>query len=85
MANLTLDSIKEQHQKNKNYIQRVECEKCGKDLTYRSKSSHLKKNHCRVNRCKINILTEDPTSDLEDNAINEQGRMFFEEMFFYKI
>jgi ribosomal protein S26 len=74
MANLTLDSIKEPHQKNKNHIQRVKCDKCGRDLTYRSKSSHLKKN-----RCKVNTLTEDPTSDLEDNAITEQVNMFFEE------
>jgi hypothetical protein len=50
---------KEHYQKNKEYIltfhkQRVKCEKCGKDLAYSSKSSHLKNN-----RCKVITLTED--------------------------
>jgi phage FluMu protein Com len=44
---------KEHYQKNKEYIltfhkQRVKCEKCGKDLAYSSKSSHLKNNRCKV-------------------------------------
>ena len=53
---------KEHYQKNKEYIltfhkQRVKCEKCGKDLAYSSKSSHLKNN-----RCKVITLTEDNPS-----------------------
>jgi len=44
---------KEHYQKNKGYIlsfhkQRVKCEKCGKDLAYSSKSSHLKNNRCKI-------------------------------------
>ena len=44
---------KEHYQKNKDYIlqfhkQRVKCDKCGKDLAYSSKSSHLKNNRCKV-------------------------------------
>ena len=44
---------KEHYQKNKEYIltfhkQRVKCEKCGKDLAYSSKSSHLKNNRCKI-------------------------------------
>jgi ribosomal protein S27AE len=43
---------KDHYQKNKGYIlafhkQRVKCEKCGKDLAYSSKSSHLKNNRCK--------------------------------------
>ena len=43
---------KEHYQKNKNYIltfhkQRVKCEKCGKNLAYSSRSSHVKYNRCK--------------------------------------
>jgi ribosomal protein S27AE len=43
---------KEHYQKNKGYIltfhkQRVQCEKCGKDLAYSSRASHVKNNRCK--------------------------------------
>jgi ribosomal protein S27AE len=43
---------KEHYQKNKGYIltfhkQRVKCEKCGKDLAYSSRASHVKNNRCK--------------------------------------
>ena len=57
---------KEHYQKNKGYIltfhkQRVKCEKCGKDLAYSSRSSHVKNNRCKfITDLIVNIV---PPSD----------------------
>jgi phage FluMu protein Com len=65
---------KEHYQKNKNYIltfhkQRVKCEKCGKDLAYSSKSSHLKNNRCKfITDLIVNIV---PPSEPETDKISD--------------
>jgi len=66
---------KEHYQKNKGYIlsfhkQRVKCEKCGKDLAYSSKSSHLKNNRCKILVDLVSGIVppkpdDDKTSDLD--------------------
>ena len=65
---------KEHYQKNKEYIltfhkQRVKCEKCGKDLAYSSKSSHLKNNRCKFITDLVTGIVPpsdtDKTSDLD--------------------
>jgi ribosomal protein S27AE len=63
---------KEHYQKNKGYIltfhkQRVKCEKCGKDLAYSSKSSHLKNNRCKfITDLVINIVPPKPDGRPDD-------------------
>lgn len=69
---------KDHYQKNKNYIlafhkQRVKCDKCGKDLAYSSRSSHVKYNRCKyITDLITNIVQpeqpkpdEDKPSDLD--------------------
>lgn len=65
---------KEHYQKNKDYIlqfhkQRVKCDKCGKDLAYSSKSSHLKNNRCKVI---VDLVPSNPNllvTDFQDISI----------------
>jgi hypothetical protein len=67
---------KEHYQKNKGYIlafhkQRVKCEKCGKDLAYSSKSSHLKNNRCKILVDLVSGIV--PSSHSELVSLNPSG------------